>query len=74
MTARQKLRKDAREIVKWAEARGWRLDPHPNGMQHWVLRYPRTGARMTIPGTSSDRRNAQNAMSKMKRLERGEDR
>lgn len=70
MTARQKLRKDTREIVEWAEARGWELYDR-TGTKHLVLRYPSTGARMTIPSTSGDRRNFLNAKTKMKRLERG---
>lgn len=68
---RQRLKKDVREIVDWAESRGWVLDPSPNGSQHWVLRYPRNGSRLAIPATTSDRRNSRNAMAKIKRLERG---
>lgn len=67
-----RMKKEAREIVKWATARGWKLDPKPNGSHHWVLRYPRLGVKFSLPATSSDWRNLYNARAKIRRMERGD--
>lgn len=72
MMQKYKLKKGVREVVQWAEARGWRLQPRLDGGDHVVLRHPRTGAKMTLPSTTSNRRMPRNAMAKMKRLERGD--
>jgi len=67
---RHKLKKAARELVEWAEARGWVLEEKPDGRNHWIITYPPTGGRVRIAGTPGEYRSTINTMAQIKRRER----
>jgi len=64
------MRKEVRELVEQATARGWTWEYTRSG--HLRLKHPNGG--QTIMGTTpSDHRGRKNALARLKRLERGTD-
>jgi hypothetical protein len=66
-----KMSKDAKELRAVLERRGWRFLDQRAGSGHWIFEWPRTGEKLFLSSTSSDRRAREIKLSEARRVEAG---